>query len=493
MLGVARAGEVIIAVPHGVLARMEQAVTDGAPLEQAGVLFGVAYEAGDRFYVEIVDAMPFPVMVPEERRVRVSRNAWPQVLKARASRGGQVRVVGWYHSHTGSGAVFSEADRFVHRHFFPAEWQVACVLDTVRHETQFFQGQGRSVEPVGGFHLIPDRPPTASRGVPRVPAGSSTTSGSRPPPPPAASPRTPPPLLPPSTLSGGSVAGERSRDRGDSPNGRGMRSGERRPAPPLEVGARRDSGLARGQGGEDDMAGTPFESGADGRSGARESGENFLRERFVERSLEKIVRLLKEPPMHVRDYVILALLVVITLLVLFPRSRGMTPAQFDELKGRLERMQQQLYALEGTRSEPTRSRRPAPAASPKRVGAVMPSPAPDTPSPEAEAPQQSPRPVSSSVPGESPSPSSSERVHVVKAGETLWGVCKDEYKDGSLQGALMLYNKVADPSEIQVGQNLQLPSKDILEKLRAAAPVAGQKAGKPGRKATSAPPPTPTQ
>jgi hypothetical protein len=38
------------------------------------------------------------------------------------------RAVGWYHSHTRSEILFSDADREIHQRFFPEPWQAALVL-----------------------------------------------------------------------------------------------------------------------------------------------------------------------------------------------------------------------------------------------------------------------------------------------------------------------------------------------------------------------------
>jgi proteasome lid subunit RPN8/RPN11 len=38
------------------------------------------------------------------------------------------RAVGWYHSHTRSEVLFSDADREIHQRFFPEAWQAALVL-----------------------------------------------------------------------------------------------------------------------------------------------------------------------------------------------------------------------------------------------------------------------------------------------------------------------------------------------------------------------------
>jgi proteasome lid subunit RPN8/RPN11 len=48
-------------------------------------------------------------------------------LLARPSPPGR-RAVGWYHSHTRSEILFSDADREIHQRFFPETWQAALVL-----------------------------------------------------------------------------------------------------------------------------------------------------------------------------------------------------------------------------------------------------------------------------------------------------------------------------------------------------------------------------
>ena len=42
--------------------------------------------------------------------------------------GNGLRPVGWYHSHTRSEILLSDADQEIHRRFFPEAWQVALVL-----------------------------------------------------------------------------------------------------------------------------------------------------------------------------------------------------------------------------------------------------------------------------------------------------------------------------------------------------------------------------
>jgi len=67
-----------------------------------------------------------------------------------ASSGNSLRPVGWYHSHTRSEILLSDADQEIHRRFFPEPWQVALVLKPhTFHPTRagiFFRDAG------GGLH-----------------------------------------------------------------------------------------------------------------------------------------------------------------------------------------------------------------------------------------------------------------------------------------------------------------------------------------------------
>lgn len=51
-----------------------------------------------------------------------------RMVTAAAGDGNGLRVVGWYHSHTRSDIILSQADQDIHKGFFPEPWQVALVL-----------------------------------------------------------------------------------------------------------------------------------------------------------------------------------------------------------------------------------------------------------------------------------------------------------------------------------------------------------------------------
>jgi proteasome lid subunit RPN8/RPN11 len=63
----------------------------------------------------------FVLSPPDEARLRDLQSSYVNVP-------GGLRPVGWYHSHTRSEILLSDADLQIHRRFFPEPWQVALVM-----------------------------------------------------------------------------------------------------------------------------------------------------------------------------------------------------------------------------------------------------------------------------------------------------------------------------------------------------------------------------
>ncbi len=49
-----------------------------------------------------------------------------------------LRIIGWWHSHPNLGCFLSPTDLLTQQYFFSKEYQVALVIDPVRHEFEFF-------------------------------------------------------------------------------------------------------------------------------------------------------------------------------------------------------------------------------------------------------------------------------------------------------------------------------------------------------------------
>jgi hypothetical protein len=85
------------------------------------------------------------------------------------------------------------------------------------------------------------------------------------------------------------------------------------------------------------------------------SGEVSLKERFVERSLEKIIYLQKHPPLRRRDLLMPLALLVLALVVWFRPAPGTR-----QLQQKIDALQTRLDKLENAPRSAARSPRPAP-------------------------------------------------------------------------------------------------------------------------------------
>jgi proteasome lid subunit RPN8/RPN11 len=84
--------------------------------------------------------------------LRMESGVWE---RARLSLGPDELVVGWYHSHPGLGAFFSETDRRTQAAFFPHLYSLGWVVDPLRGEEAFFVG--RDCANPGALLRIDDR------------------------------------------------------------------------------------------------------------------------------------------------------------------------------------------------------------------------------------------------------------------------------------------------------------------------------------------------
>jgi proteasome lid subunit RPN8/RPN11 len=95
-------------------------------VEIGGVLLGTYAEGR----LSIIDFLPMDCEHASGPSFTLSNNDRAKLadLLKKAPNGPNCRPVGWYHSHTRSEILFSDADQSVHDWFFPEPWQVALVL-----------------------------------------------------------------------------------------------------------------------------------------------------------------------------------------------------------------------------------------------------------------------------------------------------------------------------------------------------------------------------
>jgi len=63
------------------------------------------------------------------------------------------------------------------------------------------------------------------------------------------------------------------------------------------------------------------------------------------------------------------------------------------------------------------------------------------------------------------------KTYVLGKRDNLWKLCKRVYDDGDLANTLAYYNKISDLTRLQVGQEIKLPPKEVLVKLKSTRPL----------------------
>lgn len=334
----------------------EYAVRDTSR-ELAALLVGQVQEGGQGGNCIVVEDA-IEIGVADEREGRFSPRVWQHARRVARTRYANKVIVGWYHTHPGTGLDLSQEEREVHKSFFPEAWQVMYVVDPVSRDRNFYRSQEARLSGVRGFRIF----------------GKETAAIKEKPP--------------------------------------------AQPAPATGAAAPRN--------------------------------EEALRERYLERSLEKILRSQRRPPVRPVDLLIIGLLLANLLVMLLrpsPTAKvdlgpvtgpvGRVAVQVNTISKRLEKLERHLADLQVLDEQ-------------------ISSPTPDG----------SATPSSSGTPevGVAPPEGSKEiRDHLVKEGDTLSLIAEKYYgaSGSSLVGALAKYNKLRG-NEIFPGDTLKIPARDRL-------------------------------
>jgi proteasome lid subunit RPN8/RPN11 len=106
--------------------------------ECAGLLLGSVDSEGKVRIIHVSAAIPAQSAVGTRASVRIPLSAWEEMLRVRDLEYDDLRILGWFHTHAGWGVFMSDADIFIHRHFFPHPNMVAYVLDPTTGRDGFF-------------------------------------------------------------------------------------------------------------------------------------------------------------------------------------------------------------------------------------------------------------------------------------------------------------------------------------------------------------------
>ena len=144
-----RGSRIDIVVTEEVLLATAHHVARDTSKESGGFLLGNRYVCPNtnRQYIVIDQFMKADYTEGTQVSLTFTTSSWAQLKDRMSGKYLGKTLVGWYHSHPAMGIFLSNYDLDIHKNRFANEWDVALVLDPVKHEGGFFAWVEGNVNP----------------------------------------------------------------------------------------------------------------------------------------------------------------------------------------------------------------------------------------------------------------------------------------------------------------------------------------------------------
>lgn len=138
-----------IVVTEEVLLATAHHVAQDTSKESGGFLLGNRYVCPNtnRQYIVIDQLMKADYTEGTQVSLTFTTDSWAQLNNRLEGKYLGKNLVGWYHSHPGMGIFLSNYDLDIHKNRFSNDFQVALVLDPIKHEGGFFAWIDGNVNP----------------------------------------------------------------------------------------------------------------------------------------------------------------------------------------------------------------------------------------------------------------------------------------------------------------------------------------------------------
>ena len=365
-------GELRIYLRYELFRALDDFAVRDTSREQCGLLVGRLGQGSEGPFLVVEDAIESSV--GDDRTGRFNAGTWQRARRIAKTRHPNRLVVGWFHTHPGTGLELSDEELQVHEKFFPEDWQIVYLVDPVRRDRNFHLRQGGELKSVDGFRIFG------------------------------------------------------------------------------KEGAKPDM---------DSSEGTP--------SVRSVPADEQLKERYLERSLEKIQKMLRRPAVGFKDYLIVALLLTNLGVLLWRPSppvkvdlselaagQSQLSEQLTNLRSRMEKLENHLAELQLLDEQLQLA-----------VGEEEPLEALPTPAVE-ESPEVKPTPAEPPVKpnGEQPADGKKVKLHKVQGGDTLSTIASKYYDESgpNMVTALGRFNKLKGPNyAIFPGDTVKIPARENLK------------------------------
>lgn len=144
-------------IAEQVMRSIEEHVCGEIDKEVGGVLLGGYYHGSKGTYIEVTDFIEAKSAIGTDVSLTFTHDTWTYVNEEQSRRGGNAKIVGWYHSHPGLGVFMSKEDEFIHSSYFTEPWQIALVVDPVCHNWGCFRWNNDDLAHTDGFYVFGEK------------------------------------------------------------------------------------------------------------------------------------------------------------------------------------------------------------------------------------------------------------------------------------------------------------------------------------------------
>lgn len=148
--------DVKVYIKQDVYKALEEYAVSDVNHELGTIILGRYSEEMGKMHVVISDYIIAKYTDASASTLTFTHETWDYVHKEHDEKYPDKKIVGWQHTHPGYGIFLSNYDMFIQENFFNIPFQVAYVIDPVRHLRGFFQWKNGKVEKLKGFYIYDD-------------------------------------------------------------------------------------------------------------------------------------------------------------------------------------------------------------------------------------------------------------------------------------------------------------------------------------------------